>query len=140
MKKLINNKLPALVASAVALLSLAAQGAHEANNKAAMDGEGTIATGKAIVNYVKGKDTWNASVLVKDLPEGVYFFVVRANTPGGIGEYQPVCMLESDGKGNASGSASQFDLGGFHEGLIVDMDGNVLISGFFERRGGNREG
>lgn len=139
MKLSIISKLAGVVASAlVALSAITANAAHESNNSATLSGESTLATGKVIVNYIAGKESWAASGTVMDLPEGMYMLVVRVNTGGNIGPFQPVCLLETDGNGDATCGDQQFDLGGFHEALVVDMDGNILLSGFFERRGGKR--
>lgn len=127
---------PWLAAAAAAIVSLSplgVQAAHESNNKAMLGESGIV-----IVNYVKGKDTWNAAALVHDLPAGTYQLAVRFNAGGVVGEPQEVCLLTSDGTGPVACNESQFDLGGFHEALVLDMDGNIVLSGLFDRRGGNR--
>ncbi len=131
-----------MLATAAAILfgalSQGVQAAHESNNRALLEGDDAAIQGHAIVNYVKGKESWTASVLVQDLPAGSYWFAVRFNSGGTIGEPQPICMLEVGDEGMAACADSMFDLGGFHEALILDAEGNIVASGFFERRGGNR--
>lgn len=112
--------------------------AHESNNMAMIESDDDSVEGHAIVNYVKGKESWTATVRVGDLAPGIYWFAVRFNNDMVIGEPQPVCMIEANRKGNASCSNQMFDLGGFHEALILDADGNIVASGFFDRRGGKR--
>ena len=116
-----------------------AYSAHESNNRAILtDGNGDSRSGIALVNYAKGKDTWTASTTVFGLADGIYTFAVRVNTGDTIGEPQIICMLVPNPAGVASCSSSQFALDGFHEALIFDLDGNIVLSGFFERRGGSR--
>lgn len=138
MKTPISKTALIIAGSLFAISAMPAPAAHMSNNKADLTSDVSPANGKAIVNYVKGTATWNATVSIQDLPEGIYFLVVRANTEAGTGPFQAVCTLETDGKGGASCSVQDFDLGGFHEALVVDLDGNIILSGLFERRGGNR--
>mgnify|MGYP000583818432 FL=1 len=131
----LNSRILSWVAgAALALLPSLAQGAHESNNRALLMSEDGPAYGSAIVNYVKGRESWTATVQVHGLPAGVYWFAVRLND----GELQPVCMIEADGDGVARCSNQQFDLGGFNEAVIVDDEGGIVASGIFERRGGKR--
>ena len=133
------SKITGIATSALlALSALTASAAHESNNSASLSGDDLFASGNVIVNYIAGKESWAASGSVKNLPEGMYMLVVRFNSGGTIGPFQTVCLLETNGRGDATCGNRMFDLGGFHEALVVDMDGNILLSGFFDRRGGNR--
>jgi hypothetical protein len=125
--------------AALVLPALPAQAAHEANNKAQLSGD---ASGTAIVNYIEGRDSqqWTANARVQGLEPGTYSYVLIAPKNNGGGEVATVCTFEADGKGSDGCSNSSFDTGGFATAEIQDEDGDVVASGTFERRGGNRAG
>lgn len=138
MKTLTKTSLAALVGALFALLLSPAFAAHEANNYALLGSDDSAADGQALVNYVAGKDAWNGNIHVTGLPEGIYFFAVRFNAGETIGDPQDICHFEVGADGQGHCTARQFELGGFHEALVLDAEGNIVLSGFFERRGGKR--
>lgn len=107
--------------------------AHESNNQATLSG---AVTGNAIVNYVAGREGWRSSVNVRgNLANGTYGFFVAGGPSGNAG--QLVCTFTA-GRGRL-GCSADTDLPGFTRAEIRDSDGNVVASGLFARRGGNRE-
>ncbi len=122
---------------ALLLATGSAFAAHESNNYALLSSEEPAADGqgRAIINYVAGTESWNGNVRVTGLPEGTYLYAVSLND----GAPQEVCMFTVNSQGNGSCSSGKFDLTGFNMALIFDMDDNLVLSGSFERRGGNRE-
>lgn len=137
MKSSARNQVIALFLALLVTLS-SVFAAHESNNYALLGSEASAADGVAIVNYVAGKEAWTATAHVSGLPEGMYFFAARINTGAVIGDPQPICEFFTNEEGNGSCSNNHFDLGGFHEVVILDMNGEIVLSGFFERRGGKR--
>lgn len=108
--------------------------AHESNNKATLSG---MVTGTAIVNYLAGTEGWRSSVNVRgDLANGTYGYYVAGGPSGDAGVL--VCTFTVDG-GGRQGCSADTDLPGFTRAEIRDSDGNVIASGTFARRGGNRE-
>ncbi len=135
--KLLATLLIAPLATTIVLLASAgtASAAHESNNSASLSAEDSSAGGKAIVNYIAGQESWAANARVEGLEEGTYTFAVRLND----GAPQPVCTFVVDARGNGSCSNNHFDLAGFNIAVILDDSGDVVLSGTFARRGGNRE-
>lgn len=108
--------------------------AHESNNRANLTG---MATGTAIVNYVAGREAWRSTVnLEGDLADGTYGYYVAGGPSGDAG--QLVCTFTVDGNGRM-GCSADTDLPGFARAEIRDSEDNVVASGMFVRRGGNRE-
>ena len=121
---------------ALLLATGSAFAAHESNNYALLrEAPAADVQGQAIINYVAGTESWNGNVRVTGLPEGTYLYAVILNN----GNPQEVCMFTVNRQGNGSCSSAKFDLTGFNMALIFDMDDNLVLSGSFERRGGNRE-
>lgn len=125
-------------AIAVAVLLVGSAGSsfagHESNNLANLSGEGGV-SGTAIVNYVAGTEGWTSNVHVTGLEDGIYTFAVRLNA----GPLQPICNFVVDGNGSSGCSDQDAVLLGFNQAVIVDQEGNVVASGTFKRRGGNRD-
>lgn len=134
MKKLIKSITTTATAIACALGLVTAYAAHESNNLAVLTGENPDAGGVAIINYVKGQDTWNGNVAVTGLAAGTYTYAVRLND----GAPQMVCTFDIDSSGEGGCANSHFDLTGFNRAVIMNAGGEVVLSGTFERRGGNR--
>ena len=113
-------------------LASSVSAAHESNNRAELSGD---ASGHAIVNYVAGTEGWSSTVTVKGLEAGDYTFAVNLN-----GTNQTiVCIFTSDGKGNDGCSDQEADLPGFNTAVVLNSSGDIVATGIFERRGGNRE-
>lgn len=107
---------------------------HLSNNRAELSGDGI--SGQAIVNYVKGTQSWSSTVQVQGLEAGEYSFAVNRS-----GEDETiVCTFTADGNGSDGCSDQETDIPGFNTAVILDSDGNVVASGTFERRGGGRVG
>lgn len=134
MKKTINSVTLTATAIACAFGLATAHAAHESNSFAALAGENPDAGGVAIINYVKGQDTRNGNVAVMGLTPGTYVYAVRLND----GTPQMICAFTTDSAGDGSCSDSHFDLTGFNQAVILNAGGEVVLSGAFERRGGNR--
>lgn len=134
MKTLIHQCFAAITSAGLLLSTGSAFAAHESNNYALLSAADSSAGGQALINYVAGKESWTGNVRVSGLPEGTYFYAVSLNA----GAPQEVCMFTVNLQGNGSCSNAKFDLTGFNQALILDEAGNIVLSGFFERRGGNR--
>lgn len=118
--------------------------AHLSNNSAELSGmqDGTRITGKAIINYAKGApQEWRSTVnLNGDLDAGTYTFYVSLNGTN----QTAVCTFTVDGNGGRQGCSGDTDLGGFNMATVregnIDANGDIVASGTFERRGGQRVG
>ncbi len=135
MKPLAHHCYAAITGALLLLATGSTFAAHESNNYALLSSADSSAEGQALINYVAGKETWNGNVHVTGLPEGTYFYAVRLNA----GSPQEVCMFTVNSLGNGSCSNGKFDLTGFNQALILDASGKIVLTGLFERRGGNRE-
>ena len=118
--------------------------AHESNNRADLSGtqDGTAIAGMAIVNYAKGAPReWRSTVNLKgELDPGTYTFYVSLNGTN----QTAVCTFTVDENGGRQGCSADTDLPGFNmatvrEGNMVAA-GDVVASGTFDRRGGQRGG
>lgn len=108
--------------------------AHESNNRAELSGDGV--GGHAIVNYVAGTEGWSSTARVMGLEPGQYTFAVSLNGTN----LTTVCTFTADGSGSDGCSDQDAELPGFNTAVILDADGDVVASGVFARRGGNRAG
>ncbi len=114
--------------------------AHESNNRATLTGMqgGSAITGIAIINYVAGREAWRSTVGLRgNLAAGTY--TLFAISPNGATSFA-VCSFTVDGMGSRQGCSADTDVGGFLRAEVRDASGNVVASGRFMRRGGNREG
>ena len=119
--------------------------AHESNNRAELSGmqDGASLTGSAIVNYVKGAaegDLWRSNVNVKgNLAAGTYDFYVLLVNMDGVSNETLVCSFDVTESGGRQGCNADTDLPGFNTAEVREADGDIVASGTFARRGGNRE-
>ncbi len=117
---------------------LTARFAHESNNKGTLSGmqDGRSLSGSAIINYVAGTEGWRSTVNVVGVlsPDTYTFFAT-----GGPGVLQAVCSFTVTSSGGRQGCSADTDLAGFAAVEVRDSAGNTVVSGTFERRGGNRE-
>ena len=112
-------------------LATSAYAAHESNNR--VEWESGDISGHAIVNFVAGNGGWRSTAELEGLPAGDYSFAVNLN-----GSNQTiVCTFTADGV-NDAGCAADTDVPGFNTGVILDANGDIVVSGIFVRRGGNR--
>ncbi len=113
--------------------------AHNSNNQASLSGSqnGNAISGNAIINYVAGREGWQSTVnLQGTLAADTYTFYAVA--PNGV-TLRFVCSFTLDGQGGRQGCSADTDLLGFATAQVRDSEGNIVASGMFDRRGGNRE-
>lgn len=126
------------ITSAVADAS--ARFAHESNNQSVLSGtqDGNAISGNAIINYVKGVEGWQSTVsLSGNLAPDTYTFYAVAPMGGAL---RTICSFTvTDQNGGRKGCSANTDVAGFATAQIQDSNGNIVASGTFERRGGNRE-
>ena len=116
----------------MALTFSVASADHLSNNRAELSGDGV--SGEAIVNYVRGTQSWTSTTTVSGLEAGEYTFAVNLN--GGAPTI--VCTFMADGTGDAGCTDQDADIPGFNTAVILDSNGDVVADGIFERRGGGR--
>jgi hypothetical protein len=114
--------------------------AHESNNRAELTGmqDGTQISGHAIINAIvnRGQVTgWRSTISVQgDLAAGTYTVFVNLN-----GSNQTaVCSFTVSDMGGRQGCSADTNLPGFNTVEVRDASGNIVASGIFDRRGGNR--
>lgn len=123
-----------------------ASAAHNGNNKASLTGVGAEldATGTAIVNYRAGTDTYNGTVVVRNLePNTEYTFEIRA----GAGNEQEICDGVSNNQGlfrcSSVGFTLTTDPNTFGSAAVrlasMDEEGADVATGTFARRGNCRD-
>lgn len=108
--------------------------AHESNNGAELVGDGV--RGSATVNFVRGAGdgpNWRSTAHLRGLDPGSYDFYFTLN---GANETL-VCSFLA-GMGGTGGCSGDTNVPGFNTGEIRTIDGTVVASGTFARRGGNR--
>ncbi len=117
-----------------------ASAAHNGNNKASVMGVGVEAdaSGQSIVNYREGTGTFNGSINVKNLKQGVmYTFVVRLADDEGTD--QVICSGTANRQGTFKCSEQDLALAGFSQAVVEDGAGNDVAIGTFARRGNWRD-
>jgi hypothetical protein len=113
-------------------LAASAYADHLSNSRAELSGHGI--SGHAIVNYVRGTEGWSSTVTVHGLEAGEYTFAVNASGAN----QTTICTFTSDGNGSDGCSDQETAIPGFNTAVVLDAHGEVVASGMFERRDGQR--